>query len=202
MGVVYEAVQISLGRRVALKVLPFAAAIDKSRLARFKIEAQAAALLHHANIVPIHAVGSDRGVHYYAMQFIDGRTLADMIGELAQSDPASKVLDSNLMGSGRRRELFKSAGLLGVQAAEALEHAHQNGVIHRDVKPANLLVDGSGKLWVADFGLARLGEDPARVGRTICLEHFATCLPNKPWDVGSKPTRGPTSTRWAQRSTS
>src|SRR5437588_8296760 len=82
MGVVYEAEQISLGRRVALKVLPFAAAIDDRQLQRFKTEAQAAAHLHHTNIVPVFAVGADRGVHYYAMQFIEGRTLADVIREL------------------------------------------------------------------------------------------------------------------------
>jgi serine/threonine protein kinase/Flp pilus assembly protein TadD len=82
MGVVYEAIQTSLGRRVALKVLPFAAALDATHLQRFKNEAQAAAHLHHPNIVPVHAVGCERGVHYYAMQFIDGQTLAEVIGEL------------------------------------------------------------------------------------------------------------------------
>jgi serine/threonine protein kinase/tetratricopeptide (TPR) repeat protein len=90
MGVVYEAEQISLGRRVALKVLPFAAAIDERQLQRFKTEAQAAAHLHHTNIVPVFAVGADRGVHYYAMQFIEGRTLAHVIRELRkESKPPS-----------------------------------------------------------------------------------------------------------------
>ncbi len=82
MGVVYEAEQISLGRRVALKVLPFAAALDPRQLQRFKVEAQAAAQLHHTHIVPIFSVGVERGVHYYAMQFIEGRTLAEVIREL------------------------------------------------------------------------------------------------------------------------
>src|SRR5437016_9102270 len=82
MGVVYEAIQVSLGRRVALKVLPFAAALDGKQLQRFKNEAQAAAHLHHQNIVPVHGVGCERGVHYYAMQFIDGQTLAAMIAQL------------------------------------------------------------------------------------------------------------------------
>jgi serine/threonine protein kinase len=82
MGVVYEAVQLSLGRRVALKVLPFAAALDPRQLQRFKHEAQAAAQLHHANIVPVYAVGCERGVHYYAMQRIDGQNLAAVIREL------------------------------------------------------------------------------------------------------------------------
>ncbi len=82
MGIVYEAVQISLNRPVALKVLPFAAALDPKQLQRFKHEAQASALLHHTNIVPVHAVGCERGVHYYAMQLIDGQSLAAMIAEL------------------------------------------------------------------------------------------------------------------------
>ena len=85
MGVVYEAEQISLARRVALKVLPFAAALDAKQLQRFKNEAQAAAQLHHQNIVPVYGVGCERSVHYYAMQFIDGQTLAALIHELRQS---------------------------------------------------------------------------------------------------------------------
>ncbi|MBX9790137.1 MAG: protein kinase [Pirellulales bacterium] len=82
MGVVYEAVQLSLGRRVALKVLPLAAAFDAVHLERFKNEAHAAARLHHSNIVPVHAVGSERGLHYYAMQLIDGCSLATVIEQL------------------------------------------------------------------------------------------------------------------------
>ena len=82
MGVVHEAEQISLGRRVALKVLPFAATMDARQLQRFKNEAQAAALLQHPNIVPVIAVGCEHGTHFFAMQFIDGHTLADVIGEL------------------------------------------------------------------------------------------------------------------------
>jgi serine/threonine protein kinase len=84
MGVVYEAEQVSLGRRVALKVLPFAAAMDPKQLQRFRIEAQAAAHLHHTNIVPVHAVGCERGVQFYAMQYIEGQTMAALIGELRE----------------------------------------------------------------------------------------------------------------------
>src|SRR5262249_10173602 len=84
MGVVYEAEQISLGRRVALKVLPFAAALDPRQLQRFKNEAHAAAQLHHTNIVPVFGIGGERGVHFYAMQFIEGQTLAAVIAELRQ----------------------------------------------------------------------------------------------------------------------
>ena len=79
MGVVYEAEQLSLSRSVALKVLPFAATMDPRQLTRFRHEAQAAAMLHHPNIVPVYGVGCERGVHYYAMQLIEGRSLAAVI---------------------------------------------------------------------------------------------------------------------------
>jgi hypothetical protein len=82
MGIVYEARQLSLNRRVALKVLPMAAALDPRQLQRFRNEAQAAAGLHHTNIVPVFSVGCERGVHYYAMQFIEGRALSEIIREL------------------------------------------------------------------------------------------------------------------------
>jgi serine/threonine protein kinase len=213
MGVVYEAEQISLGRRVALKVLPFASTLDSRQLQRFKNEAQAAAHLHHTNIVPVFATGCERGVHYYAMQFIDGHTLASVIADLrVQSQQAQRptgergtaaaearaapveeqaaqeppVVDSwatvaGLVGeplvslapspthaiagittqpSTKDARFFKCVATLGIQAAEALEHAHDLGVIHRDIKPANLLIDApltshhSPRLWVTDFGLA------------------------------------------------
>jgi eukaryotic-like serine/threonine-protein kinase len=83
MGVVYEAEQSSLQRRVALKVLPFAAVVDPRRLQRFKNEVRAAACLHHPNIVPVFAVGCEGGVHYYAMQYIDGLTFEQIIGQRA-----------------------------------------------------------------------------------------------------------------------
>jgi eukaryotic-like serine/threonine-protein kinase len=86
MGIVYEAEQVSLGRRVALKLLPMAAAMDPRQIQRFRVEAQAAACLHHPHIVPVHGVGCERGVHYYAMQLIDGRSLAAMIAELRRRD--------------------------------------------------------------------------------------------------------------------
>ncbi len=86
MGIVYEAEQVSLGRRVALKLLPMAAAMDPRQIQRFRVEAQAAACLHHPHIVPVHGVGCERGVHYYAMQLIEGRSLAAMIAELRRLD--------------------------------------------------------------------------------------------------------------------
>jgi hypothetical protein len=168
MGVVYEAVQISLGRRVALKVLPFAGTLDARQLQRFENEARAAAQLHHANIVPVFAVGCDRGVHYYAMQLIDGRSLEAVIDHLRQTPrPAAPEADtlagaaSVTQQSVQGKAFFRSVATIGAQAAEALEYAHQMGVVHRDVKPANLLLDGRGNLWVADFGLARVQSCPA-----------------------------------------
>jgi serine/threonine protein kinase/tetratricopeptide (TPR) repeat protein len=218
MGVVYEAEQISLGRRVALKVLPLAGALDPRQLQRFKNEAQAAAHLQHQNIVPVYGVGCERGVHYYAMQYIDGQTLAKVIADLrlqiadlqkksgnleapaqpgtqgyerASSDPQSAIASRqsaititppaaalSTQRSTKDPTFFRTVANLGIQAAEALEHAHQLGIVHRDIKPANLLVETSSpvsppgrgvggeglRLWITDFGLAHC---QSQVGLTI-----------------------------------
>jgi tetratricopeptide (TPR) repeat protein len=165
MGVVYEAVQVSLGRRVALKVLPFASALDARQLQRFRNEGQAAAQLHHSNIVPVYAVGCERGVHFYAMQLIEGQSLAALLqglrelagpgGAGGRAPAAATAAAASTLLSARGPEYFRAVARLGVQAAEALDYAHQVGVVHRDVKPANLLVEPGGRLWVTDFGLAR-----------------------------------------------
>jgi len=267
MGVVYEAEQISLSRRVALKVLPFAAAVEPKHLQRFRVEAQAAAQLHHTNIVPVFAVGCERGVHYYAMQFIEGQTLAEAIkglrqlegidpldpscatrvqpeagaklgtgslseirsplagetrslpeipSELANEGRSVPEIPSPLVGEGRvggsyaegsrikgpgspttstrphkegwhdsidrgqssnvhpealtsalwpsgsapGRAYFRKVAEIGVQAAEALDYAHNMGLVHRDIKPANLLLDVRGNVWITDFGLARIQNEP------------------------------------------
>jgi serine/threonine protein kinase/Flp pilus assembly protein TadD len=228
MGVVYEAEQLSLGRRVALKVLPFAAMLDRQQLNRFKNEARAAGTLDHPNIVAIHSVGVERGVHYYAMHLVEGESLAQVITRLRKESKASVVSGQLSVGKGcpapsprggvlgrgegartsdelaqtellpttdhgRRttdtvpvaalstvrdhnaRDYFRTAAKLGIQAAEALDHAHQNGILHRDVKPANLMVEcshlaprdesirlaeqGGYKLWITDFGLARMEQE-------------------------------------------
>ncbi len=213
MGVVYEATQLSLQRRVALKVLPFAAAMDARQLQRFKNEAQAAASLHHQNIVPVHYVGQDRGVHYYAMQFIEGHSLADVIEQMRsrkgaeaqrkakkQEENRKKAADSKEPGASSfspsclcessstavaalstlrtadSKAFFRTIAQLGIQAAEALDFAHQLGIVHRDIKPGNQMLEatsplspgGEGpgvrgwscpRLWITDFGLARLPSD-------------------------------------------
>jgi serine/threonine protein kinase len=177
MGIVYEAEQISLRRRVALKVLPFAAAMDPRQLQRFQNEAQAAAHLHHTNIVPVYGIGCERGVHYYAMQFIEGQSLAALlddlragvtttpyqIGDAPPPPPAitTKVAAALPTERAGGRQYYRRVAVLMRQAAEALEHAHQMGVIHRDVKPANLLLDRRGELWITDFGLAQFCTDTA-----------------------------------------
>jgi serine/threonine protein kinase len=188
MGVVYEAEQISLRRRVALKVLPFAAALDARQLQRFKNEALAAAHLRHEHIVPVHTVGEERGVHYYAMQFVEGRSLAHLIAELkshspltprpagpghpeealASTSPVARLSTERTTGS---RRFYDWVARLGRQAALALDHAHAVGIVHRDVKPANLLLDPAGHLWVTDFGLAQVAGD---AGLTMTGEWIGT----------------------------
>ena len=98
MGVVYEAEQVSLRRHVALKVLPFAAMLDQRQLQRFRNEARAAASLDHPNIVSVHSVGCERAVHFYAMQFIEGQTLAEVIDQLRQA--------SGMVSKGERSEML------------------------------------------------------------------------------------------------
>lgn len=239
MGVVYEAIQQSLERRVALKVLGHGIAGSPKQLQRFRREAESAARLHHTNIVPVYGIGEEEGVHFYAMQFIDGVPLADAIetvrhhslsqtsskgrppshtihtGSLKVSSvvqapvPDSSVNDptvispfdsdaadatSNLdcVANGNDstkksnesfadpvdvaqhsetaeaflglfintspRDYFQRIAHLAVQVAEALDYAHQHGVLHRDIKPSNLMLDRNGSVWIMDFGLVKILE--------------------------------------------
>ncbi len=232
MGVVYEAEQISLGRHVALKVLPPQLRLDVKQRRRFEREARAAAKLHHTNIVPVFGVGEHDGVSYYVMQFIQGLGLdrvidelrrlpsagpvatrpaeqrpvedrphqdltaahvarslltgqfqppTDAIAEVSSEQPppaatpgpppaaaapvsdapslsASPVQLPGQSGDGRQAQkltYWQSVANIGVQVADALAYAHKQGVLHRDVKPSNLLLDPHGTVWVTDFGLAK-----------------------------------------------
>ena len=163
MGIVFEAIQQPLNRRVAVKVLPKAALWDAGSIARFRREAATAARLHHSHIVPVFGVGEHDGSHFYAMQFIEGETLASLIESvrtgnrtrergkttLAEPTPRSRcVLPSE------RDAYHTSIAQMISDAADALDYSHAQGTLHRDIKPSNLLLDFHGHLWIADFGLA------------------------------------------------
>lgn len=163
MGVVFEAVQIPLNRRVALKILPAISALDDRARARFQNEARAVGGLHHPHIVPVYAVGQVGEVHYFCMQFVDGPSLAAVLRSVARpaerdSASAGSAAASTLIeaATSHSTDYYRTVARLIRQAADALHHAHECGVVHRDVKPGNLLLDPVGNLWVVDFGLARL----------------------------------------------
>ncbi len=174
MGVVFEAEQDSLHRRVAVKVLPKQALLDRKHAARFQREAETAARLVHANIVPVFGAGEQDGYQYFVMQFITGTGLDHVIERLrggaknlaqAVTDciSADRPTDGRFSGGQRSagaigREFFDSVARIGEQVALALDYAHSQGVLHRDIKPSNLLLDDRGVSWIADFGLARATE--------------------------------------------
>jgi serine/threonine protein kinase/formylglycine-generating enzyme required for sulfatase activity/tetratricopeptide (TPR) repeat protein len=230
MGIVYEAEQVSLARRVALKLLPNKMLLDRKAKQRFEREAKAAAKLHHTNIVPVFGVGEHEDLPYFVMQFIQGLgldavldelkrmqgnvstasavlpdhrispapkavTAADvarslMVGEFqsvtatnalsaqphpsprdsdGKTDPAklsssSVILPGQQAGAGpaqaRAFSYWQSVARIGIQVAEALDYAHKQGILHRDIKPSNLLLDADGTVWVTDFGLAKVDDQP------------------------------------------
>lgn len=136
MGVVYRARQVSLNREVAVKMLLFGEFSSAEFVRRFRIEAEAAASLQHPNIVAIHEIGEHEGQHYFSMDLVEGQTLAELIGH--------KPLPA------------RSAAGMVKTIAEAIDYAHQRGVLHRDLKPSNVLVDASARPRITDFGLAKL----------------------------------------------
>ena len=252
MGVVYEAEQESLHRRVALKVLGTQMGMSSRQKARFRREAEAAARLHHTNIVPIYGVGEDKGLQFYAMQFIEGVPLNRLIrawrdaaggtraestsapplstpGSLSLVGSVREILDAELIAEGlsshageaptitdaaddsstypspllqvqlqdrsvasgtprvmvsspapekvhwaesslplarEHRAFWNEIVQIVIDVAWGLEHAHHLGILHRDVKPANLLLDLTGSIWVTDFGLAKMESQDHSITRS------------------------------------
>ena len=144
MGEVYLAEDTRLDRKVALKILPAEFAEDEDRMNRFVREAKSASALNHPNIITIHEIGESDSTHYIATEFIDGKTLS----EYAKSN----------------RLNFKSALEIAIQIASALDEAHSAGIVHRDIKPDNVMVRANGLVKILDFGVAKFAEKtPANV---------------------------------------
>jgi WD40 repeat protein/tetratricopeptide (TPR) repeat protein len=157
MGVVFKARQVSLNRIVALKMILAGQLAAPADVERFRKEAEAAASLDHPNILPIHEVGEHEGQRYFSMKLVTGGSLADRIAELR----------------GNPRE---AAGLLAT-VARAVHHAHQRGVLHRDLKPGNVLLDADGRPYVTDFGLARPIEGDSGLTRSGSIVGTPSYMP-------------------------
>jgi hypothetical protein len=137
MGVVFLADDLSLGRAVAIKVLPTELSTDKKVVARFRREAKTSASLDHPGIIPVLSVESDHGLHYFIMKYVAGRTLD---ASLRESAPLSIPFATQVLRD----------------AAAALAHAHRNGVVHRDVKPANIMLEDGDRVVLTDFGISKV----------------------------------------------
>lgn len=215
MGIVYEALQVSLHRHVALKIISPSISSSPKQLERFKREAATAARLHHTNIVPVFGSGDENGIHYYAMQLINGTPLHQAVRSIRESktysfestgskshiansvrskplptrvdslksdlanqeDPLGKISTTRVPHESAI-ELQQPTGVLNqfdgsekqkndywlrvshcvADIADALNYAHEQGVLHRDVKPSNLIMDQNGTVWITDFGLAKFDD--------------------------------------------
>ena len=185
MGVVFEAVHQSLGRRVAIKVMLEKELESEKHIARFRREAQAAARLYHTNIVSVFGVGESDGYHYYVMEYIDGVSLKSAVHSLTRvGSPDTENLDQTVSdedqelalddsehtseiqfpqtdstGIGSEPGRYNWVGKIGAQVADALGYSHQMGILHRDIKPANLMLDDKGQVWITDFGLVKISDE-------------------------------------------
>src|SRR6266478_4016301 len=146
-GVVFRARQKSLNRTVALKVISLGQWASKAHLKRFRLEAEAAARLEHPGIVPIHEVGERDGQCYFSMKFVEGGQLDEVVRRTPMS--------------------IRQAAELIAKVARTVHYAHQHGILHRDIKPGNILLDRKGEPQLTDFGLARLVETESTMTRTL-----------------------------------
>lgn len=165
MGVVYRARQKSLNRLVAIKMVLAGQLATPESLQRFRLEAEAAARLHHPGIVPIYEIGEYETQHFFSMELIDGGSLAECLPEFSLDPQASPAV---------RREQQTCIAELLVRVARALDFAHQHGVLHRDLKPSNILIDQQGIPHLTDFGLAKL---TGRESSGLTLSHAVLGTP-------------------------
>jgi len=191
-GVVCKAVHQVLERRVALRILPASAGQDDYE--RFLRKASAAAALHHSNIVPVVDAGQVAGAPYLASQHIEGRSLEQIL-RLMQPDGGDKSAGV----PARIEDYWRWVAGIGIQAAEGLAYAHARGVFHLAVRPSNLILDRTGVLWIADFGLSRQCEHPDPSsdirGLGAVLHEMLTFRPARVDPADSK-TASPTGRRW------